>query len=178
MKILQGFIYRDLKPENILVAESGHIRLTDFDLSKSAYLRNQPAINKSNSSSNLGPNGKNPKGEKSSNGTKPQPTRTGSSYFSNILKLFNHSNSNSGNGNAPKRDDTANMNGNANGGGAQNDPNHNHVNPLIVPQFNNNRAIQPTNSFVGTEEYLAPEVIEGVGHGACVDWVSIFFFCI
>jgi len=27
-----------------------------------------------------------------------------------------------------------------------------------------------TNSFVGTEEYLAPEVIQGTGHNATVDW--------
>lgn len=26
------------------------------------------------------------------------------------------------------------------------------------------------NSFVGTEEYLAPEIIQGQGHGAEVDW--------
>jgi len=32
----EGFIYRDLKPENILMRESGHIALTDFDLSKQA----------------------------------------------------------------------------------------------------------------------------------------------
>jgi hypothetical protein len=30
----KGFIYRDMKPENILVAASGHLRLTDFDLSQ------------------------------------------------------------------------------------------------------------------------------------------------
>ncbi|GLJ16983.1 hypothetical protein SUGI_0293670 [Cryptomeria japonica] len=29
----QGILYRDLKPENILVQDSGHIMLTDFDLS-------------------------------------------------------------------------------------------------------------------------------------------------
>jgi serine/threonine protein kinase len=28
-----GVIYRDLKPENILLRENGHIQLTDFDLS-------------------------------------------------------------------------------------------------------------------------------------------------
>ena len=28
------------------------------------------------------------------------------------------------------------------------------------------------NSFVGTEEYLAPEVINGVGHTAAVDWCA------
>lgn len=30
---LMGFVYRDLKPENILLHSSGHILLTDFDLS-------------------------------------------------------------------------------------------------------------------------------------------------
>jgi serine/threonine protein kinase len=30
----QGVVYRDLKPENILIAQSGHIKLTDFGWSK------------------------------------------------------------------------------------------------------------------------------------------------
>lgn len=30
---LMGFVYRDLKPENILMHHSGHVLLTDFDLS-------------------------------------------------------------------------------------------------------------------------------------------------
>jgi serine/threonine protein kinase len=29
----QGYVYRDLKPENILLHHSGHVLLTDFDLS-------------------------------------------------------------------------------------------------------------------------------------------------
>eukprot|EP01114_Cavostelium_apophysatum_P020272 TRINITY_DN6751_c0_g1_i1.p1 TRINITY_DN6751_c0_g1~~TRINITY_DN6751_c0_g1_i1.p1 ORF type:complete len:444 (-),score=82.32 TRINITY_DN6751_c0_g1_i1:121-1452(-) len=35
---LMGFVYRDLKPENILLHESGHIMLTDFDLSAQAVM--------------------------------------------------------------------------------------------------------------------------------------------
>jgi protein-serine/threonine kinase len=30
-----------------------------------------------------------------------------------------------------------------------------------------------TNSFVGTEEYICPEVIEGTGHTASVDWWTL-----
>ncbi|PRP82843.1 serine/threonine protein kinase [Planoprotostelium fungivorum] len=33
---MKGFIYRDLKPENILLHQTGHVMLTDFDLSKQA----------------------------------------------------------------------------------------------------------------------------------------------
>ena len=33
-----------------------------------------------------------------------------------------------------------------------------------------------TNSFVGTEEYLAPEVIAGNGHSSTVDWWALGIF--
>lgn len=41
---MMGFIYRDLKPENILLHESGHIMLTDFDLSKAAATTVSPQV--------------------------------------------------------------------------------------------------------------------------------------
>lgn len=45
----------------------------------------------------------------------------------------------------------------------------------VKTQYSGNKGVvsEPdlvTNSFVGTEEYLAPEVIEGTGHNATVDW--------
>ncbi|KAJ3450266.1 cell cycle protein kinase dbf2-related [Anaeramoeba flamelloides] len=33
----QGFIHRDLKPENFLISSNGHLKLTDFGLSKNIY---------------------------------------------------------------------------------------------------------------------------------------------
>ncbi|KAG4086564.1 Pkinase-domain-containing protein [Neocallimastix lanati (nom. inval.)] len=43
---LLGYIYRDLKPENILLHASGHIMLTDFDLSKPSFIPGNPKIKK------------------------------------------------------------------------------------------------------------------------------------
>merc|ERR1719446_1565101 len=39
---VQGYVYRDLKPENILVCGDGHVKLTDFDLSRQV---DPPALN-------------------------------------------------------------------------------------------------------------------------------------
>jgi protein-serine/threonine kinase len=96
---LMGYVYRDLKPENVLLHESGHIMLSDFDLSKKSFPVVQPSTVKS----------------------------TFSSLFPRVIAL----------------------------------------NTRIAAKH-----VRST-SFVGTEEYLAPEIIKGNPQTSSVDWWTL-----
>nr|AML77696.1 putative LOV domain-containing protein [Bixa orellana] len=95
----QGIIYRDLKPENVLLQSSGHVSLTDFDLSCLTSCKPQLLIP--------------PADEKR------------------------------------KRHKTQ-------------------QNPIFMAE-----PMRASNSFVGTEEYIAPEIISGAGHTSAVDWWAL-----
>nr|AML79437.1 putative LOV domain-containing protein [Nandina domestica] len=93
----QGIIYRDLKPENVLIQSSGHVSLTDFDLSCLTSCKPQLLI----------PNQDKKKQQKSQA-------------------------------------------------------------PIFMAE-----PMRASNSFVGTEEYIAPEIITGSGHSSAVDWWAL-----
>ncbi|XP_042499895.1 serine/threonine-protein kinase D6PKL1-like isoform X2 [Macadamia integrifolia] len=144
-----GVIYRDLKPENILVREDGHIMLTDFDLSLRCTV--SPTILRSSSSMMESEHLSGPCSESSC--IDPfclQPSWVQVSCFTPRLISATAKNK------KLKSDMVA------------------QVSPL--PQLVAEPTSARSNSFVGTHEYLAPEIIKGEGHGSAVDWWTFGIF--
>ncbi|PRQ54037.1 putative protein kinase AGC-RSK-2 family [Rosa chinensis] len=148
-----GIIYRDLKPENVLVREDGHIMLSDFDLSLRCAV--SPTLVRS---SNSGMETK-----KSAYCVQPacieptcvmQPDCITPACFA--PRFFSSK---------PKKDKKKTK--------PKNDV-YNQVSPL--PELIAEPTSARSMSFVGTHEYLAPEIIKGEGHGSAVDWWTFGIF--
>lgn len=151
-----GIVYRDLKPENVLVREDGHIMLSDFDLSLRCSV--SPTLVKS-SSMDSEPLRRNtsvycaqPACIEPSSCIQPScvvPTSCFSPrFFSSKSKKERKNKSNKDIGNQ--------------------------VSPL--PELMAEPTSARSMSFVGTHEYLAPEIIKGEGHGSAVDWWTFGIF--
>lgn len=147
-----GIVYRDLKPENVLVREDGHIMLSDFDLSLRCTV--SPTLVKS-SSLETEPLRKNPVYCVQPACIEPsciQPSCVvPTTCFTPRLFL-----SKSKKERKPKNEIG------------------NQVSPLpeLIAEPTGARSM----SFVGTHEYLAPEIIKGEGHGSAVDWWTFGIF--
>ncbi|EOA32776.1 hypothetical protein CARUB_v10016086mg [Capsella rubella] len=123
-----GIAYRDLKPENILIQHSGHVTLTDFDLSRSLKKPTRPHF------------------------YQPDPElcidRKKSRSFSRLTATE------SKNKTGLKKTRSA------------------RVNPINRRKTSFSSG-ERSNSFVGTDEYVSPEVIRGDGHDFAVDWWAL-----
>ncbi|GAB2280443.1 Serine/threonine-protein kinase AGC1-7 [Dionaea muscipula] len=143
-----GIVYRDLKPENVLVRDEGHIMLSDFDLSLRCSV--SPTLVKSSSahvsSSNVGGGGG---GGILDDELVVHGCIQPSSFFPRILPSKKNRKS--------KSDFGLFVNGSL---------------PELMAEPTNVRSM----SFVGTHEYLAPEIIRGEGHGSAVDWWTFGIF--
>ncbi|KAM6549752.1 hypothetical protein CsatB_021428 [Cannabis sativa] len=147
-----GIIYRDLKPENVLVREDGHIMLSDFDLSLRCAV--SPTLVKSSNSTM----------ESKSSGYCAQPSCIEPTcvmqpdciqpacFAPRFLSR------------KPKKDKKTKPKTEV----------HHQVSPL--PELIAEPTSARSMSFVGTHEYLAPEIIKGEGHGSAVDWWTFGIF--
>ncbi|KAG9452170.1 hypothetical protein H6P81_005074 [Aristolochia fimbriata] len=146
-----GVVYRDLKPENVLVRDDGHIMLSDFDLSLRCAV--SPTLIKTSS-------------------FESDPSKRGGGTFcvqpaciepSSVCiqpacfmpRIF------------PQKNKKKNRKPRAELGQVVNS-----TLPELVAEPTQARSM----SFVGTHEYLAPEIIKGEGHGSAVDWWTFGIF--
>ncbi|PON79588.1 Phosphorylase kinase, gamma catalytic subunit [Trema orientale] len=141
-----GIVYRDLKPENVLVRDEGHIMLSDFDLSLRCSV--SPTLVKS-SSVNVSNGGNSGGGGILDDEFAVQGCLQPSTFFPRILPSKKNRKS--------KSDFGLFVNGSL---------------PELMAEPTNVRSM----SFVGTHEYLAPEIIRGEGHGSAVDWWTFGIF--
>lgn len=146
-----GIIYRDLKPENVLVREDGHIMLSDFDLSLRCVV-NPKLVRSANSNVESKSSGYcvQPSCIEPSCVIQPaciQPSCFGPRFL-----------------NRPKKEKKSKAKTEI----------YNQVSPL--PELIAEPTSARSMSFVGTHEYLAPEIIKGEGHGSAVDWWTFGIF--
>jgi serine/threonine-protein kinase OXI1 len=145
-----GIVYRDLKPENVLIQDSGHIMLVDFDLSTrlppqepddAAVCPPKPVPPASSPSPGRG---------KPAGAALCFPFRTGSGAKHAAPSDSLSPSLTSRTASSSSSSSTA----------------------TTVSSVASAAARTPakSNSFVGTEDYVAPEIIAGLGHDFSVDW--------
>ncbi|KAL1205644.1 Serine/threonine-protein kinase AGC1-7 [Cardamine amara subsp. amara] len=144
-----GIVYRDLKPENVLVRDDGHIMLSDFDLSLRCSV--SPTLVKSSSvhAGGSGSGSGRPVGLIEEDAA-VQGCIQPSTFFPRILQSSKKNRK-------AKSDFGLFVNGSL---------------PELMAEPTNVKSM----SFVGTHEYLAPEIIRGEGHGSAVDWWTFGIF--
>ncbi|TKY65250.1 Serine/threonine-protein kinase D6PKL2 [Spatholobus suberectus] len=142
-----GVVYRDLKPENVLVRDDGHIMLSDFDLSLRCAV--SPILIRNFD----GDPSKRAGGAFCVQPACIEPSSVCIQPSCFMPRLFAQKNKKSRKPKAEPGLPSSTL-------------------PELVAEPTTARSM----SFVGTHEYLAPEIIKGEGHGSAVDWWTFGIF--
>lgn len=144
-----GVVYRDLKPENVLVRDDGHIMLSDFDLSLRCAV--SPTLIRTSSIDSA------PSKQGAAFCVQPaciEPPTACIQPACFLPRIFSQK--------SKKRS-----------GKSRVDP---RMSSGTLPELVAEPTAARSMSFVGTHEYLAPEIIKGEGHGSAVDWWTFGIF--
>ncbi|WOK95411.1 serine/threonine-protein kinase UCN-like [Canna indica] len=142
--------YRDLKPENILLQSSGHVTLTDFDLSRHLPPSTTSPSSASSSASPVPPH--------------PHDSRSRRRHRRHLTRIFAL-----GGAASPAEADHHYHYHLKKARSARVSPVSRRRPSFSCPPAGGDRSF----SFVGTEEYVSPEVVRGEGHGFAVDWWAL-----
>lgn len=152
----EGIVYRDLKPDNILLSSDGHIMLNDFDLSitlppKSASVK--PVLPHQLQAADDGE-------EEADNDKRTFPClgRFGSG------RMYEGKSQRSGLGVVSHTQSRHRIVPAKASTGSHKSSISSASSTTLMPML---------NSFVGTEDYIAPEMIKGTGHDFGVDWWAL-----
>lgn len=149
---MMGVVYRDLKPENVLVREDGHIMLSDFDLSLRCFVNPTLVQSTTDSACRISAYCIQPAciGPSCKVPVCVEPSCLQPSCFKPRFFSNKTSKTKSERTNFAFSDSL----------------------PVLIVEPTGARSM----SFVGTHEYLAPEIIRGDGHGSAVDWWTFGIF--
>ncbi|PAN13067.1 hypothetical protein PAHAL_2G312000 [Panicum hallii] len=166
-----GIAYRDLKPENVLLRADGHVTLTDFDLSRQLPPRSPSASTSTSSSCSA------------TSSPPPQaPSHGRAQYHHHLKRIFKRSESAVTASTSGQEEEPRNLawylNRSVDGGGDQvKKAKSARVSPMDrgkkLATLCSAAVGERSFSFVGTEEYVAPEVVRGDGHDFAVDWWAL-----
>uniref|UniRef100_A0ACD5XT79 Uncharacterized protein n=1 Tax=Avena sativa TaxID=4498 RepID=A0ACD5XT79_AVESA len=173
-----GIAYRDLKPENVLLRADGHVTLTDFDLSRRLPPKSPSTPTSASTSS-------------SCSSATPSPTtpkthaHVPARQYRHLRRIFARSESAAAatSGQDEPRNLAWYLNRSGDGGvhnlkkaksaRASTTVGRGEKNSSFSSAASAGGACERSFSFVGTEEYVAPEVVRGDGHEFSVDWWAL-----